>query len=101
MVFLLDAFLTPVIEQLKSGKMYVAHGFRGFIYPRREDVLEQSGSMTARKQRECLYTGASLRAGLPIAGIEYSLWHTKAHKQRESNLARHFLFKKRNRHYLN
>lgn len=92
MVPLLDAFLTPVIEQLKAGEMYVAHGFGGFIYPRREDVSEQSDSMTSRKQRECLYTGASLRAGLPIAGIEYSLWHTKEHKQRESNLVRHFLF---------
>lgn len=92
MVPLLDAFLTPVTEQLKAGKMYVAHGFAGFIYPRREDVSEQSGSMTSRKQRECLYTGASLRAGLPIAGIEYSLWHTKEHKQKESNLARCFLF---------
>lgn len=81
--------------------MYVAHGFRGFIFPRREDVSEQSGSMTARKDREYLYTGASLRARLPIAGIEYFLWQTKEHKQTESNLERHFLFKKRNCHYLN
>lgn len=42
----------------------------------------------SQEQRECLYTAASLRASLPVVGIEYSHWHTKKHKQREHNLAR-------------